>query len=148
MTNQGTAAGEKQAKPLGGLFGDVIYAYTRKQAIDDGVLVDISETAGEAGFRWPVAVTRTVWGKYIVPGNGLESLGQSMEGRLWDVLFVAAFAVRRSRRQSPQSAVGFKVDFLMMPATEPVTETVSLKIVCGPGDSAEPVLTVMLPEED
>ena len=32
-----------------------IYSYSRQQAIDDGVLVDITEMAQEAGFRFPVA---------------------------------------------------------------------------------------------
>ena len=36
-------------------------AYTRAQAIADGILVDVSETAREAGFNIPVALTRTVW---------------------------------------------------------------------------------------
>ena len=35
---------------------DVIFTYTRKQAIEDGVLIDVSEMAMEAGFRYPVAV--------------------------------------------------------------------------------------------
>ncbi len=42
-------------------FGPVLSAYTRAQAIEDGILVDVSETAREAGFTIPVAVTRTVW---------------------------------------------------------------------------------------
>jgi len=33
------------------IFGDVIYAYPRAQAIEDGVLVDVSETARKAGFN-------------------------------------------------------------------------------------------------
>ncbi len=39
-------------------FAPVISVYTRAQAIEDGVLVDVSETAREAGFRIPVAVNR------------------------------------------------------------------------------------------
>jgi hypothetical protein len=37
------------------LFGEVIFSYTRAQAIADGELVDVSMTAQEAGFRppWP-----------------------------------------------------------------------------------------------
>ena len=42
-------------------FDPVISVYTRAQAIGDGILVDVSETAREAGFKIPVAVTRTVW---------------------------------------------------------------------------------------
>ena len=38
-------------------FGDIISTYTRAQAIKDGVLIDVSSTAKEAGFEWPVAIT-------------------------------------------------------------------------------------------
>jgi hypothetical protein len=36
---------------------DLIYAYTRAQALADGVLVDVSPMAREAGFRFPTAIT-------------------------------------------------------------------------------------------
>jgi len=42
-------------------FGEVVSVYTRAQAIADGVLIDVSEMAGEAGFRWPVAITAAAW---------------------------------------------------------------------------------------
>jgi type I site-specific restriction endonuclease len=37
------------------LFGEVIFSYTRAQAIADRVLIDVTPTALEAGFRslWP-----------------------------------------------------------------------------------------------
>ena len=35
---------------------DIIYLYGRQQAIEDGVLIDVSKTAREAGFCWPTAV--------------------------------------------------------------------------------------------
>lgn len=38
----------------------IIDAYTREDAIDDGVLVDVSGLAGEAGYPVPVAVTNAV----------------------------------------------------------------------------------------
>jgi hypothetical protein len=34
---------------------DLIHRYTRADAIRDGVLIDVTQTAREAGFRWPVA---------------------------------------------------------------------------------------------
>ena len=43
------------------VFGEVIFSYTRAEAIADGVLVDVSETARETGFTVPVALTRAVW---------------------------------------------------------------------------------------
>ncbi len=38
-------------------FGATVIAYTRAMAIEDGVLVDVSEYARYAGFRLPVAVS-------------------------------------------------------------------------------------------
>jgi hypothetical protein len=43
----------------------LIYCYARADAIADGTLVDITESAREAGFRVPVALTRTVWGDCV-----------------------------------------------------------------------------------
>ena len=34
---------------------------SRAQAIEDGVLVDVSDIAKEAGFRYPVALTSALW---------------------------------------------------------------------------------------
>ena len=39
----------------------VVHRYTRAQAIADGSLVDVSDTAREAGLRLPTALTRAVW---------------------------------------------------------------------------------------
>ena len=69
-------------------FGPVIFAYTRLQAIADGVLVDVTTTASEAGFTIPVAVTRTVWTRLIALPEGYRGF-QDESGRLWDVLHMA-----------------------------------------------------------
>jgi hypothetical protein len=39
----------------------LIHSYLRKQAIEDGVLLDVSTMGREAGFRYPVALTQAVW---------------------------------------------------------------------------------------
>ena len=49
---------------------EIIYAYKRAQAIEDGVLVDFSSVAREAGIKFPVAMTSAVWGKYIEVPEG------------------------------------------------------------------------------
>jgi hypothetical protein len=40
---------------------DLVHRYTRADAIRDGVLVDVSAAAREAGIRYPVVLTRAVW---------------------------------------------------------------------------------------
>ena len=72
---------------------EVIYAYTRAQAIEDGVLVDVSEIAKEAGIKFPVAMTSTVWGKYVEVPEGVSC--QDETGRLWDILWMLRCNARR-----------------------------------------------------
>ena len=121
---------------------NVVYAYSREQAIADGVLVDVSEQAKEIGFRLPTVVTATLYQGYVEPSAGLEGEGQSVTGRLHDLMVLALFAARRTINTD---RVTFKVDFLMAPGRK---ETVEVIVHIGPGDEGEPVLTIMLPEDD
>ena len=49
------------------IFGDNIFTYSRAMAISDGVLIDISTIAKEAGFKVPVAVTEGLYNSWIEP---------------------------------------------------------------------------------
>lgn len=124
-----------------GLFGDIIYAYTREQAIEDGVLVDVSETAREAGFKFPVAVTRAVWCEVIEPDQIAKRHGESEAGRLWDVLWMLLVAIKAGMD-------GDTVRYYLIATRAGRQHKVELKAVCSPGDTLEPVITVMLPLED
>jgi len=117
----------------------VISSYSRKQAIEDGVLIDVSKLAKEAGIKYPVAVTAAAWEQYVVPP--LDSAGQSETGRMWDVLNVFRF----SARGTAGDILYFNVLFLMR-GNRRCEGT--FKAVVGPGDDPEPVITIMLPEED
>lgn len=121
---------------------DVIYAYTRAQAIEDGQLIDVSETAREAGIRFPVALTAAVWHTYVVPDERSRQYGQSEQGRLWDILWLLRCAIRSG---SNGDTIAFRVRFIMK---EQQLRVVTLKAVCGPGDDPEPVITIMTPDED
>lgn len=119
---------------------ELIFAYTRRQAIEDGVLVDVTVTALEAGFVIPVAVTAGVWSDCIRLPEGTS--GQDEAGRLWDVLMMLRLAIRRA-------SDGSRVDFGVQVRNDAGTPTlVRLYAVCGPGDDAEPCITVMLLHED
>src|SRR5580700_11464334 len=75
-------------------FGEVIYAYTRAQAVADGFQVEVTKTAQEAGIKFPVFITRTAFDAYVtVPPN---VTGQDEAGRLWDVLWMLRFAIRKA----------------------------------------------------
>jgi hypothetical protein len=69
---------------------DVISSYSRAQAIEDGVLVDVSQSPEyrELRFRFPIALTRAVWENFVEVPKGV--FGQDVAGRLWDVLNVAS----------------------------------------------------------
>jgi len=119
----------------------VIFAYTRKQAIEDGVLVDVTDTAKEAGIRFPVALTGTVYGHCVSVPDGVT--GQDERGRLWDVLWMLRHAVRQLRRE--ESTIFYTV---LVRNDEAEAKPVRLKAVCGPDDDAAPCITVMFPDED
>jgi hypothetical protein len=116
---------------------DVVYSYTRKQAIKDGILVDVTAQAKETGFKVPVAITSTVYDKYIPS----DLHGQDERGRLHDLLWMLFLKARGCEER----IIFFEVIFQM---TESKQEVIKLKAIIGPGDTPEPVLTIMLPEED
>lgn len=126
------------------LFGPVIYAYTRAQAIEDGLLVDVSETAREAGFRWPVALTRAVWDMVEQIPESKRGL-QDEAGRLWDVLWMASLAARNA--QPGQERVLYQ---LLMDRQGTRKRLLQLAIQIGGAapDDPQPCITIMLPEED
>ena len=121
---------------------EVISAYTRRDALEDGVLVDLSDLAREAGFKFPLAVTQGVWA-VLNPTTALEAAGQDMMGRAWDMLTILRYAIKSASRMDE---VHFAPLFLREPGQQVVP--VEMKAKCGPGDDAEPVITVMLKGED
>jgi len=117
---------------------DVIYQYSRKQAIEDGVLVDISEMAREAGIKFPVAVTRAVF--CVLEDANVP--GQDFHGRAWDMLMI----FRMSARSCNGDEIHFAPLFITAGGKKP--GPVPMWAKCGPGDNSEPVVTIMLEGED
>ncbi|MDD1723605.1 MAG: hypothetical protein LUQ07_00595, partial [Methanospirillum sp.] len=128
-------------------FGEVIYGYSRADAIRDGVLIAVNPaTCKEAGVILPVAVTDNLWG-YVEPGNLAEMPGQSVEGRLWDLLWMFRMSLNSRTRHGDTSR--FQILFLTKSERQrPRLEEVTVIGRCGPGDDAEPVITLMLPGDD
>lgn len=124
---------------------DVIHTYTRREAIDDGVLVDVSQSAREAGFRIPVAMTARAWSE-CVAWPETESAIQDESGRLWDVVFMAAAAARRAARRREGDRTTF--DLHVVPRGGRVPRLTTLVLHVGPGDRGEAVATLMRPGED
>lgn len=124
-------------------FGEVIFAYTRKQALADGVQVDVSTTAKEAGIKFPMFLTRAVFDAYVaVPP---EVTGQDEAGRLWDIVWMTRFAILRSRPSVDRIPIA-----LYVRNDNRAARLVKLIATCGAldMDDAQPAITVMLPDED
>ncbi|CAM5220057.1 hypothetical protein CDEF62S_00556 [Castellaniella defragrans] len=127
---------------------ELIHAYSRAQAIADGVLVDVTATAREAGFSVPVAMTRTVWAdcvEWAAETDKRKATCQDEAGRLWDVVWMAN---RAARRAAGARCCIFEV--LRVPregrGNRPRSAVLAMRI--GAGDAGEPVITIGLPNED
>jgi hypothetical protein len=140
---------------------EVISTYSRAQAIADGVLVDLTNATDRDGrkirpFKYPVAMTEGAYnatiaagGRWVTDPNNPdgETLqlppSQNLTGRLWDVFSMMLHAIRAS---GPTDRVTFSV--LVDRDGNGKHKRVDLWSSCGPGDNAEPVLTIMLEGED
>lgn len=130
---------------LNGIFegAEVISVYTRKQAVEDGVLVDVSDLAKEAGIRFPLAMTSEAYAETVRWTQ--NSAMQDETGRLWDVLWMLKNAIKRSK--PGESVIFFNVYCVPNKPRCRRPVTVELKAICGPGDNAEPTITVLMPWE-
>ena len=126
---------------------EVISVYTRAEAITDGTVVDVTQTAKEAGFKLPTVLTRNVWERCVSVPETVEGQGQSEEGRLWDVLWMASVAARNAR--AGENQVTFKVSVVdaQRPDGSLHRQEQELWLHIGGGDQGEPVLTIMFPED-
>jgi hypothetical protein len=145
-------------------FGEIIYAYTRAQAVADGFQVDVTKTAQEAGsqfakrtahlghpsrgrlgkpIKFPMFLTRAVYDHYVaVPQN---VTGQDEAGRLWNVVWMTRFAIQRSRGHTERLPVA-----LYVRNDNRAARLVKLVATCGPldMDDPQPAITLMMPDED
>ena len=118
------------------VFGDVIYSYTRANAIADGVLVDLSkiETV-RTHWRFPFACTDTV---YSIIETAIADDGKDLEGIMHDIGTMAKMQMRRGDMATDTLLFEVIIGRRLR----------SLKLHVGPGDTIQPVMTLMLPNED
>ena len=115
-------------------FGPVISSYSRAQAIEYGVLVEMprDEYDGAGLFRFPVAFTGAL-ASALKRGAGTDP--DTYRARVWDVCYMATVAVKGASA----SDVFFKVIV--------GSRTLDLWGNCGPGDDAAAVMTFGFPED-
>jgi len=132
---------------LADLFGEPVHVVTRAQLIEEGELLDVSAIGSEAGFRIPVAMSRAAWSDCVAwaETDSMRQTYQDEAGRLWDVLWMAYMAARRNRGSG---AVRFQLYRIPRGGVAHVPAPVTLKMLCGPGDQGEPVITILEVTED
>lgn len=121
------------------IFGKVISSYTRTQAIDDGILVELdSKITEEAGIVYPVAITRVAW---QLIEDAVEKGGKDQDGVIWDMLMMFVHTAKKSTSD--------QIIFEMMIWEKHVGKDrlMKFKAICSAGDTPEPVITIMLPKE-
>ena len=124
-------------------FGEIIYSYTRKQAIADGVQVEVTKTAQEAGIKFPMFLTRAVFDAFVAVPDGVT--GQDEAGRLWDIIWMTRFAILRSHGHTDRLPVA-----LYVRNDNRAAKLIKLIATCGAldMDDPQPAITIMLPTED
>ena len=124
----------------------IIISYTRKQALEDGEQIDVTELAREAGFRIPVFMTRGVWHHYVQVPEGVRH--QDEAGRLWDIVKMLYFAIRHFKKMDERSP---RMEFsLLVRNRNDCSHQVTLAAEAGPVDIEDPrpSITIMLEDED
>ncbi len=126
------------------LFGEPIYTYTRKQAIEDGYQILLTgkdaQAAKEVGYKFPVYLTTGIV-DLMNRASDNKRCPSSWDGILWDILFMS----RRASR--PVNSYTSKFQVIINGAGR--QRYYKFIIQCGPTDfdNPEPALTIMFPEE-
>jgi hypothetical protein len=148
-TLMNTDSAEPAATTLEDFFGPAISSYTRAQALEDGDLVDVTQIAAEAGFAVSVALTRATWQDCVAwsDTDTARQTYQDVDGRLWDVVWMAADAVKRSPDTSDKEPLYFRLHRVPRRGRGRLPRLTMLKLLAGAGDEGEPVMTILLPNE-
>lgn len=110
----------------------------RRNAIANGMLVDVTSLAGNLGLSSPVAVTSAVWMDCIAAP---EKDSHFETERLRIVLCWLRTTLHGDGNQNP-------LHFTTLCENHPAGQVrVHLRAVCHAGDQGEPVLTIMYPDE-
>ena len=130
---------------------DVVFAYTRKEAIADGVQFPLSEKFPEAciGFKIPVFCTARVWALI----ESVNENANSLKDVIRDICYVSATEIKR-KAMPDQTRMDFEVSITGANLTpdsyfngRPLYKLVAL---IGPVDiyDPRPAITIAFPDEE
>ena len=133
-------------KPKAPLSSPVIHSCTRAQALANGILIDVTETGKEVGFKLPVAITEPLQNR-LTPTRAEAAIGQNYDDRLWNVLWLAAFTIKLADRGT--DTVSFTVMQREVDAKSGRPQNVELRLqaVCGPVLEGTPVIMIGCPQD-
>lgn len=117
---------------------ELIDSYTRAQAIEDGVLFAVSPwKLARCGFLYPVAYTASI--RAMLTERGTRTI--RIMGNEDDLLLLLHEAIKRADE-------GDTLLFGIMTIEDGEIAETTIKALVGPGDEGEPVITLMLENED
>lgn len=126
------------------VFGEVISKYTRDQAIEDGVLIDITDKAKTVGFNIPTVITQHLHSVLTdIPKSKKEI--ENYDARLADVLHMAFLRVKMELQAKGKDADPYLhfTALVSVPKTgRPVNQNLVIAFNGVEG------FTVMYPEDD
>lgn len=109
----------------------------RQDAIDDGDLIEITRMGRDMGITFPLAVSARA-AQSMVPFPNIPQ--ETVTENLWDTLH----AFRDKARTTTEEEFEFQVSLYQ----NGLVPTLTFKAAVSPGDDGEPVITIMLPDED
>ena len=115
--------------------GDLVFSYPRKQAIEDGILVDLTDFAKNHGFKIPVAMNIETFQECFVTEDEMDSVALSG-------FFVELFLHIKLGKYKDERRDLVEIFFL---GNSKHVQTIWAHV--GPGDDAEPVLTACYPRD-
>jgi hypothetical protein len=113
----------------------------RSQAIQAGILIDVTPTAQQLGLTFPVTITKPLWDIGIVTNQSLPEAEQA--NRLRDVLM--AFRLRLASLTTISPLIDFPALLAMPPSTIP--QPVPLFAIIQPDGGNQANVTLLLPNE-
>ncbi len=122
------------------MFRELIYAYSRAEAVAECEQFDISGLALGAGFKFPVFLTSRV--SNIIEESLIYG-ANSYEGVIWDILMVLKYQIKIEKAAN---LITFKV---VINWQNEQNKTFDLLAECAPLDidDPRPAITIMLPAE-
>jgi len=132
-----------QEKTRDDFWGEVIFTYTRQQAIEDGcqmLLTDEhAEIARQAGWKYPVYLTAGVT-SLIEQAVASERHCNDYNGVLWDILWMSRFG----KDIAPDTRI---FDVIITGAGRKRTHQLYMQVGATDFNDPTPALTIMLPED-